>query len=71
MKEFAKNNDLTSIEAKFAGTEKSKFGKIDGSFLVYKDNFYKINYVGKGVLILDTDKLFGRDGDEFYLDYVR
>lgn len=71
MKEFGKNNGLESIEAKFAGSEKSKFGKIEGSFLKYKDNFYKINYVGRGVLILDTDKLFGRDGDEFYLDNVR
>lgn len=55
-----------------SGTTESKFGKIEQNILMYKDKFYKIRYVeNDGTLILDTNKLFGKYGDEFSIQFVR
>jgi hypothetical protein len=47
------------------------YGKIEGNALLYKGKYYAIVLVGDGVLFLDTDKLFGKVGDEFPLSLVR
>lgn len=47
------------------------FGKIQGSILVYEGKSYKIRYVVEGALIVNTDKLFGKFGDEFPIDYIK
>ena len=48
-----------------------EFGKIEGNVLKYKGTYYEIRYVSVGCLVLKTDKLFGKFGDEFPLDKVR
>jgi hypothetical protein len=47
------------------------FGIIEDGLLLYKGIYYAISSVGKGVLFLNTNKLFGRCGDEFPLAYVK
>ena len=47
------------------------FGKIEDGTLFFKGKYYKIRYVSNGVIVLDTDKLFGRWGDEFPLELVK
>ena len=48
-----------------------KYGKIEDSCLAYKGKYFKIRYVSKGVLIMDSNKLMGRFGDEFPLELIK
>lgn len=53
-------------------TEKFNYGKIiDGQLLEYKDKLYQIRYVTKSALVLKTNELYGKYGDEFSLDFIR
>lgn len=64
--------NLENFNKNEAGTVNNKYGRIEsGDILKYQGKLYKIRYVENGVLILDTDKLFGNWGDEFPLDLVK
>jgi len=67
--EFYSVNE-TANPAKPGGTD-CKFAKIEGELLLFKNKYYKIRYVAKGTLILDTNKLMGRFGDEFPLELIK
>jgi len=47
------------------------YGRIEGELLYYKGTYYKLRYVTAECLVLDTDKLFGRFGDEFPLELIK
>lgn len=47
------------------------YGKIEGDFLLYKGQYYKINQIAPETLFVDSNKLFGKYGDEFPLELVR
>lgn len=52
-------------------TQTSKYGKITGDHLLFNGKYFKIDYVVKDTLILKTDKLHGKYGDEFPLSLVK
>lgn len=73
-----KNSGLSSLKNMFpdakteqSGTVNSKYGKIEGSVLLYKGVYYAIDYIAPGILVMQTDELFGEEGDEFPLELVR
>lgn len=53
------------------GGKDCKFGKIENELLAYQGKYYKIKYFVKGSLILDTNKLMGKFGDEFPLELIK
>lgn len=54
-----------------AKTTNTVYGKIEGETLLYKGVYYKLRYVTAECLVLDTDKLFGKYGDEFPLELIK
>lgn len=52
-------------------TTNTVYGKIEGNALKYKGKYYLIKEVNPETLVLETDKLFGKYGDEFPLDLIR
>lgn len=67
---------MTKIELGFLNKGASKntatvYGKIEGDFLLYKGNYYKIERIAPETLFIDANNLFGQDGDEFPLSLVR
>ena len=65
-------NDMIKKGAKASvGSTNNVYGKIEGETLFFKGKYYKLNHVNPECLILDTNELFGKYGDEFPLDMVR
>ena len=52
-------------------TTTTTYGKLDSETLFYKGKYYKIRYITAECIVLDTDELFGKFGDEFPLSLVR
>jgi len=62
---------MTLVKPNTPGGVDCKFGKIEDGCLLYKGVYYKIEYVVKGTLIFDSNKLFGKCGDEFPLELIK
>jgi hypothetical protein len=48
-----------------------EYGYVTGNVLTYKGKLYQIDSVVPTALILKTDKLFGKYGDEFPLSKIK
>lgn len=59
--------DLSSVNSKITLNTEDTFNKgvISCGYLSYKGESYKITHVGPTGLECDTNKLFGKFGDEF------
>jgi hypothetical protein len=61
--------DLNKVIGNVGSTK--TYGRIEGETLFYKGKYYKIRYVQPETLILDTENLFGKYGDEFPLELIK
>lgn len=62
---------MTNTTPKTGTTTNTKdYGRIFIDSLEYKGKYYKIKEVNPETLVLDTDKLFGKYGDEFPLRLI-
>jgi len=62
---------MTLVKPNTPGGVDCKFGKIEDGCLLYMGIYYKIRYVVKGTLIIDSDNLMGKFGDEFPLELIK